>query len=136
MTRFLTLVLLSASEMTASFYYHSQDGRWTLDGDAPGATIEGRAEWRDSAVGGKALVFNGVDTVLTIPDVRFTTTSIAFWFFAADRGPMTLADYGLPLELQSDGSLFLDTLITPPGLWHPGQWTHVAVSAPGARLRI
>src|SRR5688572_21818236 len=102
----------------------TQDGRWTLDGDAPGATIEGRAEWRDSAVGGKALVFNGVDTRLTFADRRWT--SLALWFFAADPGPMTLAD---GVELTAEGGVAFGALKTPPGRWFAGQWTHLAVSA-------
>jgi hypothetical protein len=101
-----------------------QDGRWTFDGEAPGATIEGRAEWRDSAVGGKALVLNGVDTRVTIPDVR--STSLAIWFYAADPGAMFLTD---SLELTSDGAFVSGALKTPPGQWFAGQWTHVAVTA-------
>src|SRR5688500_2684805 len=101
--------LLSVDEMTASVYQR-QDGRWTLDGDAPGATIEGRAEWRDSAVGGKALVFNGVDTRLVMPDRRWS--SLAVWFFAADPGAMTLGD---GVELTADGGIAFGALRTPRG---------------------
>ncbi|HEX7896973.1 MAG TPA: GDSL-type esterase/lipase family protein [Planctomycetota bacterium] len=109
--------------MTASVYQH-QDGRWTLDGDAPGAAIEGRAEWRDSAVGGKALVFNGVDTRLVFADRRWS--SLGLWFFAADAGPMTVVD---GVELTADGAVAFGALKTPPGRWFSGQWTHLAVTA-------
>src|SRR5688572_22625563 len=108
------ILLLSVDKMTASVYQR-QDGRWTLDGDAPGAAIEGRAEWRDSAVGGKALVFNGVDTRLVFADRRWS--SLALWFFAADAGPMTVVD---GLELAPDGVIAFGPLKTPPGRWFSG----------------
>ena len=63
------ILLLSVDKMTASVHQR-RDGRWTLDGEAPGATIEGRAEWRESAVGGKALVFNGVEQIVVSEGVR------------------------------------------------------------------
>ncbi len=103
-------------------------GRWDFDGQVPGATIEGRVEYRDSAVGGKALVFNGVDTRVSIPDVA---ESFGLWFFAADPGPMTLAG---ALSLEADGSFKLANLRTPPRLWYPGQWVHVAVTAAGIHV--
>src|SRR5687768_2676013 len=117
------ILLLSVDEMTAS-ERQRQDGRWTLDGDAPGVVIEGRSEWRESAVGGKALVFNGVDTRAVLPDRRWS--SLALWFFAADPGPMTLVD---GVELTPDGGVSFGAIKTPPGQWFPGQWTHLAVSA-------
>ncbi len=106
----------------------SLQGRWSFDGDVPGATIEGRVEYRDSAVGGKALVFNGVDTRVTIPT---PASSFGLWFFAADPGPMTLAG---ALSLEADGSFKLVNLRTPPRLWYPGQWVHVAVTATGIHV--
>lgn len=103
-------------------------GHWTFDGEVPGATLEGRIEFRDSAVGGKALVFNGLDTRVTIPG---SPTAYGLWFFAADAGPMSLAP---ALSLEADGSLKLGALRTPPQTWYPGQWTHVAVTSQGLRI--
>ena len=101
---------------------------WTFDGDVPGATLEGRIEYRDSAVGGKALVFNGVDTRVTIPA---TSTTIGLWIFAADPGPMTLLN---DLTLEKDGSIRVGAHKTPPRQWYPGQWVHVAVTAEGIHV--
>lgn len=117
------LVLLTVGKMTASFCQ-----QFSFDGEAPGATVEGKVEYRDSAVGGKALVFNGVDTRVTIPT---SSSSFGLWFFAADPGPMTLAG---ALSLEADGSFKLVNLKTPPRLWYPGQWVHVAVTATGIHV--
>jgi hypothetical protein len=115
-----TVGLFSVVKLAASFCQ-----QWTFDGDVPGAKVEGRVEYRESAVGGKALVFNGVDTRLTIPA---PVPSFGLWFFAADPGPMTLAG---ALTLERDGALKLGAVKTAPRLWYPGQWVHVAVLPAG-----
>lgn len=101
---------------------------WTFDGDVPGAKLEGRIEYRDSAVGGKALVFNGIDTRITLPT---SSTTYGLWFFPADPGPMTIVN---DLSLEADGSVKVGSIKSPPGLWYPGQWTHLALT-PG-ELRV
>lgn len=99
--------------------------QWTFDGEIPGAEVRGRVEFRESAVGGQAAVLNGVDTRITIPE---PVNSFGLWFFAADTGPMTLAN---ALTLEADGAFKLGTTRTAPKLWYPGQWVHVAVVAMG-----
>ena len=102
--------------------------RWTFDGDAPCATLEGRVEYRESAVGGKALVFNGVDTRLLLPRAYST---FGLWFFALDAGPMEL---GGGVRLEPNGVVKAGALASPPDSWYPGQWTQVALAVDGLRV--
>lgn len=107
-----------------------QGGEWRLDGDAPGAELAGRAEWRESAVSGKALVLNGVDTVLKIqvdaPDEHW---SWSFWIYPSEPASPAVWDWGsLKLSVGKDGALVLGDLKSEPGRVFPGAWSHVALS--------
>lgn len=104
----------------------AQDLRWGFDGEpGPHAEVRGRAEYRDSAVGGKALVLNGVDTrvELTLPSAP---RALALWFYACEPADAALAG---PLRITKDGRLGLGSLTTAPGRVYPGQWIHVAAVA-------
>ena len=107
----------------------AQDHAWGFDGEAGAhARVLGRAEYRDSAVAGTALVLNGVDTrvELTPPSAP---EKLALWFYACEPVDAALVDGGgMTIRLKKDGSLVGPGGSTRPGQVYPGQWTHVALA--------
>jgi hypothetical protein len=110
----------------------AQDARWAFDGEAGGGEIVGRAEYRDSAVSGKALVCNGVDTLARLKVAPGPEWTVSLWFYACEPADAPVWDWdGLSLSTRKDGALVAGPLKSDPGRLYPGQWFHVAVmSAP------
>src|SRR5262245_46252876 len=109
--------------------------RWTFDGDVkdvgPAALptrVEGRLEFIDSPVSGKAAVFNGVDAFVQVdPPGKLGAGSgdftLSAWSLSLDRRPAPLVarkDWALQ---QTDGAAlkFLG-VVTPPGSFSPRRW--------------
>jgi hypothetical protein len=115
----------------------AQDAHWPLDGDAGSGEIAGRAEFRDSGIAGKALVCNGVDTLLrlAVPPSRDWTLSL--WVYAAEPTASVVWEWGgLALGWMADGRLAAGEARSEPGRVFPGQWIHVGVTSGGERLAL
>jgi hypothetical protein len=115
--------------------------RWTFDGEpgAPHSAIQGRAEYRDSAVSGKTLHFNGVDTFVEVRSsgpIDAASFTFSAWIYPSEPATQPIASRSWTLETAAGGALRFGAggkgVETAPGRIFPGQWHHVAVAvAPG-----
>ena len=119
--------------------------RWTFDGEAgaPHTTVHGRAEYRESAVSGKALHLNGVDTFVEVRaagPLDSSTFTFCGWIYLCEPAAQPIASRGWLLETSADGSLRFTaggkSVQTPPRSVFPGQWVHVAAAVAGGRARL
>jgi len=112
--------------------------RWTFDGEA--GAVHGRAEYRDSAISGKALHLNGVDVFVEARPEEAAAFTFCAWVYLSDPGAQPVAARGWMLETAADGSLAFSSggksVRTPARIVFPGQWIHVAASVADGKARL
>jgi hypothetical protein len=112
--------------------------RWAFDGSAE--DVRGRADYRESAVSGKALHFNGVDTFVEARPAESPSFTFCAWVYFSDPAAQPVASRDWVLETGADGSLRYavggKSVQTPPRTIFPGQWTHLAVAVADGKARI
>jgi hypothetical protein len=114
-----------------------QDAHWPFDGNAGSAELAGRAEYRDSAISGKALVCNGVDTIARLTVPASAVWSLSLWFYACEPSNAVIWEWaGLTLALKTDGTIAAGDARSEPGRIFPGQWYHATATSSPARLRL
>ena len=110
--------------------------RWAFDGETQG--VQGRAEYRASAVSGKALHFNGVDTFVEGRPAESPEFTFAAWVYLSEPAAQPIASRGWVLEAGADGSIRFGGAQTTARTLFAGQWFHLAgvVSEGKSRLFV